>query len=523
MKKKIFALVLGLLAAFSLVGCGKVLESSGRDFYAVGAFNGWGDAVGVEGHKMKAISLNDARVASIKKNLKGVKSLYLLEVAFPASDAGWNVSYKIDGKEESWNGNLAIKVVTTVKGEAVPEFWAQNKESGTVKNLTPDTLYIPKYQETATDGEGTWADNPVVTCGSGTRYVVFAELETKAEGDPLFAMGIVVPSTIDVALVTDVGNIDDKSFNEGAYRGVIKYCSEKGLTYAYWRPARDETEARKTSIEAAIATGAKIIVCPGYLFEEAVYDLQVKYPEVAFLILDGEPHDADYNYETKANVHCILYKEEQAGYLAGFAAVKEGYTKLGFIGGMSVPAVVRYGYGFIQGADAAAQELGVDVTMQYDYAGSFGPSDGLATKMAAWYEAGTEVIFSCGGAIYLSVVSAVGDTDKKVIGVDVDQSAESEAIITSAEKKLVESTYLALDSFFANKGHWDEAHAGKTATLGAAEDCVGLPTSESSWRMTKFTVAEYEALFAKLKNGTIVVNNSSDVEKKPATVKVTIE
>ncbi len=329
--------------------------------------------------------------------------------------------------------------------------------------------------------------------------------------------------TYEIALVTDVGNIDDKSFNEGTWNGVVEYSEANSKTYAYYRPSEDSTEARVETIGTAIDKGAKTVVCPGYLFEEAIFQIQDKYPDVNFLLLDGEPHDADYNYKTGANVHCILYKEEQAGYLAGYAAVKDGYTKLGFLGGMAVPAVIRYGYGFVQGADAAAAEMGVDVEIKYWYSGSFAPSDDIQVKMSGWYTEGTEIVFACGGGIYLSAVSAATSANGKVIGVDVDQYAESDLIVTSAMKELAASTVLALTSLYENGGSWDADHAGVTATLGAAEGCVGLPTAETSWRLEKYTVAEYEELFQKLVAGEIVVDNTSDVENPPATTNTTVD
>lgn len=323
-----------------------------------------------------------------------------------------------------------------------------------------------------------------------------------------------------IALVTDVGNIDDKSFNQGAWEGVVKFCEEKGLKqgegYNYYRPSEDSTEARIETISNAINDGATVVVCPGYLFEEALYTVQNNYPEVQFMLLDGEPHDADYNYETKANVHNILYQEEQAGYLAGYAAVKDGYKKLGFLGGMAVPAVQRYGYGFVQGANAAAEEMGIadQVSIKYWYCGGFSPTDDIQIKMAGWYSDGTEVVFSCGGGIYLSAVAAATAAGAKVIGVDVDQSAESDCIITSAMKGLTNSVVIALQNAWDNNGKWSADYAGKTSILGAKDDCVGLPTAEGSWRLNTFTVDEYNTLFAKIKDGSITISN--DTENAPA-------
>ena len=326
----------------------------------------------------------------------------------------------------------------------------------------------------------------------------------------------------ELALVTDVGNIDDQSFNQGAWEGVVAFGKENGVEYAYYRPSEDSTEARVESMKAAIDKGAKTIVLPGYLFEDAVYDMQDQYPDVNFLLLDGEPHSADYaEYKTAANTHCILYREEQAGYLAGYAAVKDGYTKLGFLGGMAVPAVVRYGYGFVQGADDAAAELDKEIEIKYWYCDSFSPSDDIKTKMNGWYTEGTEVVFSCGGGIYLSAVAAANEAGAKVIGVDTDQGHVDPCIITSAMKDLTNSVKLSLSDLYANNGAWPESYAGKTATLGAAEGCVGLPTAADHWRFNTFTQDEYSALFEKVKAGEVEISNATDAA--PEVVKSAVD
>lgn len=326
----------------------------------------------------------------------------------------------------------------------------------------------------------------------------------------------------ELALVTDVGNIDDKSFNQGAWEGVVSYADDTGVSYNYYRPSEDSTAARVETIGSAIDGGAKIVVCPGYLFEEAIYQVQETYPDTQFLLLDGEPHSSDYEDDTIAsNVHCILYRDEQAGYLAGYAAVMEGYRNLGFCGGMAVPAVIRYGYGFIQGADVAAQELGETVNMNYYYANAFTPSDDLQTKMAGWYADGTECVFACGGGLYLSVLAAAEAAEATMIGVDVDQSAESDRIITSAVKELSHSVVLSLTALYDNGLVWPEEYAGTTGNLGAAEDCVGLPTADTSWRLQNYTVDQYTELFGKIASGEVEI--SSDTETQPATTAVTVD
>lgn len=328
-------------------------------------------------------------------------------------------------------------------------------------------------------------------------------------------------------MVTDIGNIDDKSFNESTWNGVKAYAEANGVTYAYYRPSEDSTAARVETIGTAIDKGAKVVVCPGFLFEEALYEVQTKYPDVQFLLLDGQPHTPDYSvFKTEANVHCILYKEEQAGYLAGYAAVMDGYTKLGFCGGMAVPAVVRYGYGFVQGADAAAAEKGLAkdaVQINYWYAGGFAPTDDIRTKMDGWYTGGTEVVFACGGGIYLSVLAAAEAANAKVIGVDYDQGFISPLIITSAMKDLTTSVKLALTALYDNGTKWPAGQSGQTATLGAAENCVGLPTAADSWRLTSYTVDQYKALFDMLVKGTIAIDSSSDTEVTPKVALVSVD
>ena len=136
--------------------------------------------------------------------------------------------------------------------------------------------------------------------------------------------------------------------------------------------------------------------------------------------------------------------------------------------------------------------------------------------MSGWFTEGTEIVFSCGGKIYLSAVAAADEAGAKIIGVDVDQSAESECIVTSAMKELATSTILALEALYANNGAWPADYAGVTAKLGAAQDCVGLPTAEASWRFATFTLEEYTALFEGVKSGAVAIDASSDPEVKPA-------
>lgn len=310
----------------------------------------------------------------------------------------------------------------------------------------------------------------------------------------------------ELALVIDVGTIDDKSFNQGSWEGVQKYGDENGIAYKYYKSAEATTDSFQETIELAIEGGAKVVVCPGYLFEEPIYNMQTAHPDVKFILIDGVPHDADGNKETTDNTMAVLYQEDQAGFLAGYAAVKDGYTKLGFMGGMALPAVIRYGYGYLAGADYAAKELGIDVDVTYTYTGSFDATPEAKSMATGWYQSGTEAIFACGGSVGNSVMAAAEESENgKVIGVDVDQSSESDTVITSSMKMLSNSVYTAIteayDGTFAG---------GKTTTFDAANDGVGLPMDTS--KFNTFTQEDYDTIYAKLVAGEITIDNDTTKE-----------
>jgi len=330
--------------------------------------------------------------------------------------------------------------------------------------------------------------------------------------------------TAELALITDVGTIDDKSFNQGAWEGLYKYASEKNITNRYYQPAEKSDDAYLASITMAVRGGAKVIVTPGYLFEPSVFIAQDRFPDVKFILLDGSPNNGDWtagfpSYKTGSNTVAITYAEDQSGFLAGYAAVKDGYRSLGFMGGMAVPAVVRFGYGFIQGAEYAAQELRLTrgaVTVNYHYTGAFSASPEAQTMAASWFNSGIEVIFACGGALGNSVMAAAEQTGKKVIGVDVDQSRESNSVITSAMKLLQSSVYDSIAAFYSGR-----FPGGQDIVYSAANNGVGLPMDTSVFRT--FTNADYDNVYRLLANGAIPrMMDDSAAEGSPRIVPVTI-
>ena len=355
--------------------------------------------------------------------------------------------------------------------------------------------------------------------------------------------------TYKIAMITDYGDITDQSFNQTTYEACMKFSEDNGVEFKYYKPTDNTTAARVASIDQAIEEGYNLIVMPGYAFGAAIVEAAPQNPEVKFFALDvakgdlletavankGEEYNWDPDsyeldkYVDMSNVYCVVYQEELCGYMAGYAAVKLGYTKLGFLGGMAVPAVVRYGFGYVQGVDAAAKELGITVDLKYAYGNQFVGDADITAAMDTWYQGGTEIVFACGGGIYTSAAEAAAKVGGKIIGVDVDQAGIIDGdygegmTVTSAMKGLAPTVKHLLSEVvagnFANYG-------GKIETLGLVsanpeENYVQIPTASTQFEDGKFTQADYEALVAAMFAGDVTVSN--DITAMPAVTNVTVE
>jgi len=328
-----------------------------------------------------------------------------------------------------------------------------------------------------------------------------ADEEAPATADAL------APSDVQIALIAHSPDsiLDDGSFNEGAWQGIQRFISTHGISgdnARFFQPHAADDVARIDLIADAIGAGANILVLPGFHFESSLYEAQDMFPDTKFVLLDASPR-RDGNVRLSDNLAAIHYAEEEAGFLAGYAAVMEGYRNLGFMGGIAVPAVVRFGHGFIQGAEHAAASLELspgDVTINYNYIGSFAPDPAVATTAASWFAAGTEVIFAAAGGAGFSVMSGAEGAGGSTIGVDVDQAALSPTVITSAVKGLDVSVYDMLTDFL--EGHF---RGGRELRFDASINGIGLPMHSS--RFQNFTQAQYDEIFALLANRTIVVSN----------------
>lgn len=351
---------------------------------------------------------------------------------------------------------------------------------------------------------------------------------------------------MNIAMVTDSGDITDQSFNQTTYETAKAWSEANGVTFNYYKPEKDADEARNACVDQAVAAGANVILLPGYMFAATLVSKTNDYPDVKFIGLDvgegdlcekgvGEGYDnnpANWNvgdYYNTANTYCATYQEEISGFMAGYAAVKLGYRHLGFLGGMSVPAVQRFGHGYVQGADKAASELGCtgDVTVEYVYGGQFYGDADITAAMDTWYSSrDVEVVFACGGGIFTSAAEAAAKVGGKVIGVDSDQSSKIDTYgdkmtVTSAMKGLDATVNMILTAI--KDGKWSD-YAGKIENLGMvsddpSENYVQLPRATTQWA-DGFTEDDYLALVKDIHGGKITV--SSDTTAIPS-VSITVK
>ena len=327
-----------------------------------------------------------------------------------------------------------------------------------------------------------------------------------------------------IAMITDYGDITDQSFNQTTYEAMKAFAEANGVAYNYYKPSGDSTAERVAMVDAAVVDGYNVIVMPGFAFGETLVEVADVYPEVKFVALDVA--EGEGGFTATENVFSAVYQEELSGYMAGVAAVKLGYKHLGYLGGMAVPAVQRFGYGFLQGVDAAAKELGIvgDIKVEYVYGNQFYGDADITAVMDTWYgEKGVELVFACGGGIWTSAAEAAAKVGGKVIGVDVDQAAIIDAAygegmtVTSAMKGLAPTVNDVLTAIVL-EDNW-AAYAGKIETLGLVSadpeaNYVQIPMASTQFA-EGFTAEDYSALVAAMFEGTITVSN--DIANFPVT------
>ena len=342
-----------------------------------------------------------------------------------------------------------------------------------------------------------------------------------------------------VALIVDTAGINDKSFNQQTYEACEEFCAEYGIPFTYFEPDKSNRFSFRNIMDAAVASGYNVLIVTGSQYAARVGEMSRKYPDVKFIGMDmnddtvvsalvgssytGDPADYDLEEYLRAdNTYLLTFREDIAGYLAGYAAVRLGYESLGYIGGVEIPAVMRYGYGYLQGIRDAAEEMGKTdrILVRYAYAGQFTAAAEITAAMETWYQSGTEIVFSCGGGIYSSVAEACAKNDGRIIGVDLDQKEQMDAYkdgitVTSALKDMKAAVRFALKKIY--DGEWNDL-SGKRDRLGLAssEDVtlnyVGLPLETTQWS-DGFGPEEFTELVRKILEGELTVE--SDTAKMP--------
>ena len=356
----------------------------------------------------------------------------------------------------------------------------------------------------------------------------------------LSSCGLIETGNFELAMITDGGNISDSSMNRAVWTSVSEFAIANNKNCNIYHPETQQHEDLVDAMMKAVVGGAKIVVCSGKVLEEALYEVQSLFPDVRFVLVDGEPcgvgdeprgaitsaqaaTDTDdgsaeittpvAEVKIESNVYCITFREDQAGYLAGYIAVRDGYTKFGFVSESDSKSDMLYGAGFLQGIQDAAREMGIidRINVKFRYSAHNAMLDEhLRSVVETWYMTGTELVFASGYTCG-DVIAAAEQKNGRVICTDNDHATVSHLVVTSAMKFVGVSISEALTSFYNNGMKWDAAHSGKSVNLGVAEAGVGLPTGMSSWRFGNYTTAQYDALVAKLISGDIVVNGTSDI------------
>ena len=330
-----------------------------------------------------------------------------------------------------------------------------------------------------------------------------------------------LPGGESVVLVTGPGGTESGE-DAMLWQGIQTFANTYGYTADAQTAAGNTADEAEAALRAAAESGAKLVVCRGDTMGAALYRVQENYPDVHYLLFDSEPHSDDYSaYNTASLVHCVLFQEEQAGYLAGYAAVTDGYTTLGFIGAREIPGIVRYCTGFLQGAEAAAELQGEYVTLQTWFTDTYENNDAITQRMIDWYNNGTSLIMVSGGNLYEGVSGAVNQTGGKAITTDYDNTELGDRVLGSAIKCYNAAVQRQLYTFFA-AGTWNGQTGGQTEKTGFTNGEVAL-VAGTPWRFDSFTQDDYRTLYEELRTSVLKVDAYSDLDTLPDTPNVTVD
>ena len=299
----------------------------------------------------------------------------------------------------------------------------------------------------------------------------------------------------EIAMVTDADMIMDGGYSQVAWTAISEFGADKGVSHKYYKAPEASDEAYMETIDNAVEKGAKLIIADGSSFADVVCSAQKEYKDVKFILIDSEPVDKESGKtDIGDNTAVVMFASEQAGYLAGYSAVKDGKTQLGFIGDEKKSVVMDYGYGFLQGADAAAKETGAAVSVNYRYCTSDDTRESILSTASEWYGAGTEVIFACGETVEQPVIEAAELTDRKVIAAETDKSEMSDTVMTSAVKDIDGVLEELLKQY-----RRDKFPGGEVQTYNAENDGIWLEMSNG--RFAAFSESDYNSVLDTIKDG----------------------
>ncbi len=320
-----------------------------------------------------------------------------------------------------------------------------------------------------------------------------------------------------VGMVTDAGTIDDKSFNQGTWEGILKAKDELGIDNNYLKPAGTTEADYMKEMGNLYDTGYKFIVAPGFKFETAIFNAQDKYADAKFIIIDGSPNNGKSGDERAEkvgdNTVAVFFAEQEAGFMAGVAAsleLKEG--SLGFIGGMEIPSVQKFNWGFQQGVNYANENLGTKMVIKAEnvvYQGTFDNVAAGQQLAATMFDSGVKAIFTAAGGVGVGAINeakarAGSGKEAWIIGVDTDQyedgkyDGDKSIILTSAMKKIDIATFdIIKDELEGN------FPGGKTLVFDIKNDGVGLPKENPN--LSSETTSKVEEVYNKVKNGEIEI------------------
>lgn len=311
----------------------------------------------------------------------------------------------------------------------------------------------------------------------------------------------------------------DNGPDAAVWRGVQTFAATFGYAAQSFVTQDETPEACAAVLREAAESGAELVVCRGDAMAGALFEMQRSYPTVSYLLLEGEPHSEDYaSYETTINTHCVLFAVEQAGYLAGYAAVREGYTALGFVGADSMPETVRYCTGMMQGAEAAAEREGQQVRLEVWLVGSGAADDAVTARMSSWYADGVQLIVPAGGRLVESCIAAAQASGGRVLNAGWDAAALDPSVLSSTLLNYSVVTQRKLYDFFT-AGNWGD-QASRTERLDASAAAISMPLT--GWPFSRFTREDYTELYTGLYDGTLRVERYSDLATLPETPNVAV-